>query len=327
MSSQTDSSPLLCSYWFRPDGTAEKLEWQSIAQWQPGEGFLWIHLDRYSPEARQWLHRESGLSRILCDALLAEETRPRCDIVRENLLLILRGVNLNPGADPEDMVSIRLWSDGQRLISLRGPRVLAISDVEERIQSGEPLLSSGDLISLLSSRLIDRMGPVVDALQDDLDGVEESLIDKADAAARGPLSDVRRQAVALRRYVSPQRDVFARLSIEPLPWMSENNRSHLRESTDRITRHVEDLDAIRERAAVTQEELLARSQDRMNRNTYVLSLVAAVFLPLGFFTGLLGINVGGIPGTNSSIAFTVVCLALFLVGAIELLFFYFKKWF
>jgi zinc transporter len=171
------------------------------------------------------------------------------------------------------------------------------------------------------------MGPVVDSLQEDLDSVEESLIAKADSTIRGPLSDVRRQAVALRRYLSPQRDVFARLSVEPIPWMSDHSKSHLRECTDRITRHVEDLDAIRERAVVTQEELLARSQDKMNRNTYVLSLVAAVFLPLGFLTGLLGINVGGIPGSDSTVAFTIVCLSLLLFGALELLFFYFKKWF
>ena len=78
---------------------------------------------------------------------------------------------------------------------------------------------------------------------------------------------------------------------------------------------------------MTQEELLARSQERLNRNTYILSIVAAVFLPLGFLTGLLGINVGGIPGTDSPSAFLIVCGALLLVGAVELLFFYWKRWF
>jgi len=76
--------------------------------------------------------------------------------------------------------------------------------------------------------------------------------------------------------------------------MTDRDRARLRETADTITRYVEDLDALRERAAVTHEELTTRLADRMNRTMSVLSLVAAVFLPLSFVTGLLGINVGGI---------------------------------
>ncbi len=72
----------------------------------------------------------------------------------------------------------------------------------------------------------------------------------------------------------------------------------LREVGDHLIRHVEDLDAVRERAAVVQEELGARLGDQLNRRMYLLSMIAAVFLPLGFLTGLLGINVAGIPGAD-----------------------------
>jgi zinc transporter len=69
---------------------------------------------------------------------------------------------------------------------------------------------------------------------------------------------------------------------------------HLREEADRVVRYVEDLDSARERAAVTQEELVNRVSEQINSRTYVLSVAAAIFLPLGFLTGLFGINVGGI---------------------------------
>jgi hypothetical protein len=63
----------------------------------------------------------------------------------------------------------------------------------------------------------------------------------------------------------------------------------IREVSDRLIRNIEDLDAVRGRAAVTQEELLSRLSEQMNSRMYVLSVVAAIFLPLGFLTGLLGI--------------------------------------
>ncbi len=60
---------------------------------------------------------------------------------------------------------------------------------------------------------------------------------------------------------------------------------------------------------------------------YVLSIVAGIFLPLGLLTGLLGINVGGIPGTESKLAFAIVCLILLLIAGIQIWVFRKKRWF
>jgi zinc transporter len=96
--------------------------------------------------------------------------------------------------------------------------------------------------------------------------------------------------------------------------LTDQDRTRLREVQDRLTRYVEELDSARDRAAVTQEELVGRISDQMNKNMYVLSLVAGIFLPLGLLTGLLGINVGGIPGEGESMAFAIVCVILLLMG-------------
>jgi len=67
------------------------------------------------------------------------------------------------------------------------------------------------------------------------------------------------------------------------------------EEGDRITRYLEDLDLVRERAMVAQEEILGRMAQQQNARMYVLSIVAAIFLPLSFLTGLFGMNVAGLP--------------------------------
>ena len=99
------------------------------------------------------------------------------------------------------------------------------------------------------------------------------------------------------------------------------------EEADRVARYVEDLDAARERAAVTQEELDNRLAEQMNSRMYVLSLVAALFLPLGFLTGLLGINVGGIPLADDPMGFVEVVIILVVLVAIQVVIFMRKKWF
>ena len=119
----------------------------------------------------------------------------------------------------------------------------------------------------------------------------------------------------LRRYLAPQRDALVRLHLEQVKGFKQAQRSVFRELAERVTRFVEDLDAVRERALVTQEEIAARLAEQMNARMYVLSLVAGVFLPLGLLTGLLGINVGGMPGERSPLAFWIVCLILVATGA------------
>jgi zinc transporter len=100
----------------------------------------------------------------------------------------------------------------------------------------------------------------------------------------------------------------------------------MRESADKLQRYVEDLDAARDRAVVLRDEIANRLSVQMNRTLYALSIVAGVFLPLGFLTGLLGINVGGMPGVEYDYAFWIACLLMVLVFIGEVALFRRLKW-
>jgi len=111
-----------------------------------------------------------------------------------------------------------------------------------------------------------------------------------------------------------------------ISWIDVHANYRLSEIADRITRYVEDLDSARERAAMIQDELSTRLDEKMNRNMYVLSVIAGIFLPLSLITGLLGINGAGIPGEKWPWAFTVVIVGLIFAGVIEYLLFRRVKW-
>ncbi len=312
---------LICAYVFGGAGGAAALDGDGIERHTPDSGWLWVHLDRTSQETEPWLRHTAGLDPLVVEALLEEETRPRSVSIGNGLLVILRGVNLNPGADPEDMISIRLWVDATRVISLRHRKVMAIQDLRDSIDKGEVPSSPAALLIEVAGFMIDRMGPVLDDMNDAVDQVEEDVLEAPGHELRTKLSKLRRQAISLRRFLAPQREVFARLSADRTTLFSDMDHSHLREIAERLTRYIEELDSARDRAAVTQEELGGRISDQMNKNMYVLSIVAGIFLPLGLLTGLLGINVGGMPGVNSQWAFAIVCLVLvILVGVVLWLF-------
>lgn len=316
------------SYGFDGQGGGEALSGDAISQQIKADRLAWVHLEASYPETQQWLESEIAyLDPFIIGALLEDETRPRMTQIGDGVLLILRGANLNENADPEDMVSIRLWVDSHRIISVRRRRLRAVEDIEETLKNGKGPKDAGDFICLLVARLSERMEPTLSMLDDRTDSIEEQVIESADIAQREAVVDVRQQAIMFRRYIAPQREAVGQLRQADLNWLSDKHRRHLQESHNQLTRFTEDLDAIRERAQVIKDEVSAMLADRLNRNMYVLSVIAAIFLPLGFLTGLFGINIGGMPGVDDGNAFWVFVGALSILTLIQILIFKKLKWF
>ncbi len=321
-----ETDGLLYAFILNGKGGGKAVGWPEIETWTPDQGILWVHLDHKGSSTRQYLERKSGIDPLICQTLLQEEVRPRVLPLDDSMLVVLRGVNLNPGSEPQDMVGVRVFLAPDRIVSLRHRRLMAVNDLREAIEAGTGPVGPGDFLHRLAERLIDRMGPVVNDLDDRVDELEDEVLTEHNAALRTKIAEIRREAISLRRYLAPQRDVVARLPLEQASWLDASHKAHLREIADRTLRYVEDLDAARERAAVTQDELNNRLSDQMNRTMYLLTIVAAVLLPPSLITGLFGINVGGMPGVENIWAFTGVVLALIAIAVVEVILLRRLKW-
>lgn len=323
----TNAEPrFLYSFLLDGDGPGKAMNMAAIRNWKATDGKLWLHFDVSDPGACRWLEKDSGLPDDAIDTLLAGETRPRSAVSESGLLVVLRGVNTNPGEDPEDMVSVRLWVESDRVISTRRRRLLSVVDISEAIVAGCGPRTPGQLLAMLIERLADRIGDFVDSIEERLDAAEEEVGSGDPANFRPRLASLRHQIASVRRFLAPQRDALDRLNHQPVKALDEKDAHQLRQEADRITRYLEDLDLARERTIVLQEELLSQIAQQQNSRMYVLSVVAAVFLPLTFVTGLLGMNVGGLPGLESPWGF-YGSVAIMLLAAVGLLaFFRWKKW-
>jgi zinc transporter len=103
-----------------------------------------------------------------------------------------------------------------------------------------------------------------------------------------------------------------------------HDRREIAESIEHLRRYLDDIDISKESVLVLQDELRAGALARSESVSYKLTMVAGVFLPLTFITGLLGINVGGMPGVDDWRAFwIVVALCVVLLGLMLMLF---RKW-
>lgn len=309
------------------EGSASLISWDSLTDLESDERPLWIHLDKNAPAVRKWLIEQSGLTEPTIGAMLADENRPRTFRGAKGVVTILRGINTNPDSEAEDMVALRLWSDGKRVISLRHRKLMTPRDIlGQLIEHKNGPSNVSQLYERLITRLTERISSTVMSYDERLDNMEIEFDIQQASRARRSLAELRQDIVLLKRYISPQRDALNSLLMDPPAWLDATSRVFLRETADRLQRFVEELDTARDRSVVIKDDIANQLAESTNRTLYILSIVSAIFLPLGFLTGLLGINVGGMPGVDSPVAFWTVAILMTGTAVLELIIFKKLKW-
>lgn len=308
-------------------GGCEPLTWTQVNSIEGDQQGIWLHFDYDDSETKNWIRDCSELNEIAADGLLNPEHRPHVLTRANNLLLVLRGINLNDGENPEDMVSLRIWTNGKIMISARKRVLTSTQELLENLDNHTGPVSINELLVCWIDRVVAQMNETINILEDNVSEIEEVLFEAEPNELRSTLLKVRQQCVGIRRYIAPQREALSKLVSEPLNWLSDIERLTLRSIADRQIRYVEDIDAIKERATMVKDEFISRVSEQLNNRSYVLTVVAAIFLPLGFFTGLMGVNVGGMPGLESDIGFWLVAGICVICSVLLGAFFYLKKWF
>lgn len=284
-----------------------------------GDSWTWLHLAQKNPEAQRYIVKDSGIPTPEARALIAEQTRPRCTQTDKGVLFIGRGVNLDPTSAPEDMKSIRAWIEPDRIVTVVVRRMRSTEAVADSFSVGSPPQSPADVLAQVFSQMVDRMSPIVQDLSDRLDEIQVSVIDdEIPIADISELSPVRMRAVTLHRYLLPLSEAASTLASASQLTGSSAVLGELLTTRDQLARIIEDLAAIESRASVTRDEMVSRRSDQLNQRVYTLTVLAAVFLPLTVFTGLMGMNVGGIPLANTPIGFLITSLIMLLIMGLTL---------
>lgn len=309
-------------------GGARPIAWDDCAHWQPTNPreTLWLHIDRTVDSVEPWLIGELGFSEATAEALVTDETRPRAFREGDALVTVLRGINFNPNAEPEDMITLRMWANHHRVLTLRRRPLQTPQDILMLLDRGTGPHTTGDLVTEIIEQLVAKIGGSILDMNDKIDRLEAGDDGLGTDETLTVIATIRRNCLGLKRHMSPQHEALEQIGRNPPKWLSENNCRDIRETIDRLKRYLEDLDVSKESAIVLQDDLNNRANARANRTIYLLSVAAAIFLPLGFVTSLLGVNVGGIPGVGHPLGFWILIAALAALVAAQLAIFRWLKW-
>lgn len=328
VSEQDPDSPLLFGRVLDGRGGARPIGWIEAQGWQPAheDEVLWLHILRTEPGVREWLQSELGITEWTAELLVSDQTRPRAYREKGSLTATLRDLNFNPGSAPEDMISLQLWSDGTHIVTLRRAPQQSPNEVRDELERGTGPRDAGAMVTQLVELMIDHLSHAVVEINASIDRLEADDTPGALREKAHEISKIRRECLALQRHLSPQHEALEQIAREAPEWFEEHDRREIVESIARLRRHLDDIDISKESAVVLQDELRARSQAIGQEATYKLGVMAGVFLPLTFFTGLLGSNVAGIPMAEHPLAFWGVVAACAAITAVILAIFWRLRW-
>ena len=319
--------PLLFGRVLDGQGGASPIGWEAAQHWRRGLGHevLWLHFDRTVPGMQAWLEAH-GISEPTAELLTSDDTRPRAFREGQTLVATLRGVNLNPGAEPEDMVSILVWSDGVRVFTLRRHSMQTTRELARDLDEGHGPRDAGGLITSLIERMIARMNTSIVDMNEAIDELELTPVEDDPSGTLARITAIRHNCLGLQRHMAPQHDALEAIRREAPPWFEDHDRREIAEAIDRLRRYLDDINISKESAVVLLDELRTITAARSERTNFLLTVVASIFLPLTFITGLIGMNVVGIPYANHPYSFWAIVAVCAAIALVQLWLFRRWKW-
>jgi zinc transporter len=313
-----------CAY-ILSEPTPRRLNLDDVLRWQPKHGPLWVHLD-HGQTIPAWLREHHAIDSAVLEALRAEVRRPRVEVMHhDNLVIIFRTMNVEAVATADLTQTTRVWASPTRVLTMSESHPEVFEDCAQQIESGRGPKTVPEFLVRLMDNVVKRAELTVLQIDADLTDVELDQEKGIILQAERPRA-IRRRATQLRRSMAPYREVLVQLNHLRLQWLREHVQDAWAPMVEDGGQVVEEVDGILDRARLVQEAISDRLAGQLNQRIYVLTLISGIMLPLTFLTGLLGVNLEGIPGAKSPWAFTIFCVLLGIIGICQYFIFRRLRW-
>jgi len=319
----TDDHGLICGYLFeprpesvheslglraRPVDTRQAAEWLDRADDDPTRpGFVWLHFNFTHNTAERWLTGRIAPASPFLEMLHSSGTSStRVERSEQTLLAVINDVRFEFDFEPSDIATLWISLDQRLMITGRRQPLRSADLLRMSVRDGEPVRSTAELMAHLLRHQIDVLSEVVRRITTRVDEVEDRFLAERLNPKRSRLGALRRVLVRLQRLLVPEPAALFRLLQHPPEWMQEVDVQELREALEEFTVVLRDMVSLQERVKLLQEEVAAQVGEENNRSLFMLTIVTVMVLPINIISGLLGMNVGGVPLASHPHGFLIV---------------------
>jgi magnesium transporter len=292
---------------------------------ESGKGNLWVDIDYRNPAHVALLDTVFHFHPLAIEDSLNPNSRVKIEEYKGFLILVVRTLAFREETeDPYDIETVNLTCFlGQNfLVTVHGENTRPVDVTVELLERKPELAEAGParLMHAIVDEAVNAYFPVIDQLDEFVDGLEDRIFGSFDQTALRDIFSVKRLVLSLRRHLAPERDVFAILTNRPSTLLTLDTQIYFRDIYDHILRINDALETYRELLGNTLDSYLTQVSNRLGSITKTLSVVATITLPFIIVSGMWGMNFDRIPlahtahGFWTMLVFQIVLAALLLIG-------------
>ena len=318
----SDQSGLICGYLFTGHEAGKALHTTDVLQYlnrtqqlEPSH-FLWLHFNLANASTERWLRENSPSPEEFYETLHQGSRSTRIEHADQHLIAVINDVLHDFTFDPSDIATLWLNVGRDIMISARRKPLKSVDHLRNAVNAGEIFHSPMELLTHLLRDQADVLTGIVRDATTKIDEVEDHLLAERLNRKRANLGELRRLLVRLQRLLAPEPAALFRLLQKPPAWMADSDVHELRQSTEEFSVVLSDMASLQERIKLLQEEIAAHVGEQNSRSLFVLTIVTVLALPINITTGLMGMNVGGIPWGQNDFGFWIVVALVGLITVI-----------
>jgi magnesium transporter len=289
-----------------------------------GDRTLWFHLDAPTAEELALLEKELRIHHLTVEDIVKQNQRPKIESFEHYVYLAIHPLQRKEDwiMEPSelDLLLGRHWLVSAHYGPLAG--IIENAGLNERIVTA---LGRGSdfLLYTLVDLVVDSYFPILDAIDDEIDDLEDRLLAGTKPEDMNRLLALKRSLVRVRRAVSPQREVFNQLTRHDFPFLQPENSVYFRDVYDHLIRITEELDSLRDILSGVLEIHLASTSNQLNATMKRLTAWGTMFIVLSVIAGIYGMNFEYMPELHWRYGYLAVLFLMVLISAG--LYFYFKR--
>jgi magnesium transporter len=299
----------------------DSIDRDAIADLQGRDEYFWLDLTDPGEDEIRTLGELFSFHPLALEDMLKRGQRPKLDDFGDYMFLVYYGASGGDGGAEIALEEVHAFLSGGYIVTSHQGRCSALKQARERLDAKTPRSEQFVIYQVLDG-LTDSFFPVFDRLDERMEGLDAEIFDRPKPSQLEEITALRRELVALRRVVTPQRDLLARGvdDILEIPGLEADSRNYFRDVYDHSIRISDQIDSYRDLLAGTRDAYLSVVSNRLNQITKQLTVVATIFLPLSFIVGFFGQNFKWmVEGIGSEADFLVLGVGSLVLSVIGLL--------
>jgi magnesium transporter len=280
---------------------------------------LWVDIDSSSRQQFALLEKVFNFHPLAIEDVLNPNSRPKVEEYDGFLFVIIRVVRFcEETQDPYDLETINLYFfiGTNFLVTAHAGQSPAIDQAAQNVVRSSELLARGParMAHHIMDISVDEYFPILDRVDDFIDSIEERVFTSFDEAALRDIFSVKRMVLSLRRYLSPQREIFNVLTNRPSPLLPNDAQLYFRDVYDHMLRINDAMDTYRDLLSSTMESYLSQVSNRLGQVSKGLAIVATLSVPFVVVSGMWGMNFDRIPLAKEPWGFEIMLVLQLVLG-------------